>query len=558
MLSRMDPAMVVTRLADAYVAEYLARFQDRAEINGLAVAAHDRLRDNSLDALAEWHALEDGWARDLDDVDGEALRGRPEWITFGFLREALDASIGARICHFELWPANHLDGWQADLPQLAESQPVGTEEARAAAIARWSSLPRYIDTEIDNLRHGLRLGYSTPRRSVELVIDQLDALLADPLERWPFFSPGERDGDPDFRATWTTLVREAIGPAVVRYREYLRNEYVARARAELAITAHPDGEAAYQASFRAHTTLSRPGSETFELGSRRVEQQLAESLALGRSELGLGDLTAIVSAITTDPANTFASREDLLEVTREAVGRAKAAVSSWFAAVPDAELAIEPYPAHIEREMTDDSYWPAAEDGSRPARYLVAAYHWKGGIRSGMEIIAFHEAYPGHHLQVSVARATATHPIARMVSNAGYDEGWARYAEALAEEMGLYTTSYGRIARRLWPARGMVVDPGIHLFGWSRERAATFMTESGRMSYDEAIMTVDRISVWPGQYAAYDTGGGEFFALRAEAEASLGSAFDIRAFHEVVLGSGAVTLPMLRELVQAWIRQPRP
>jgi uncharacterized protein (DUF885 family) len=551
-------AQRVTRLADAYVAEFLARFPDRAENYGLVVERHDRLRDNSLDGLAEWHALEDGWARELDGIDEASLRGRPEWVTLGFLREAVAASRGARICRFELWPANHLDGWQADLAQLAEAQPVGTDEARAEALARWSDLPRFLDTEVEILREGLRLGYSTPRRPVELLLDQLDALLASPVEAWSFFSPAERDGSPSFAATWTELLRGRIGPAVVRYREFVRDEYVSRAREDVAITAHPDGEAAYHASFRAHTTIERTAAETFELGSRRVAANLAEALALGRERLGIGDIGSLVARITTDPANAFASREDLLAVTRDAVARSRKRVSTFFTSVPDVDLVIEPYPAHVERESTDDTYWPAADDGSRPARYLVAAYHWACGIRSGREIVAFHEAYPGHHLQVSVARAqTATHPIVRAVSNAGYDEGWARYAEALAEEMWLYTSDYARIGRRLWPARGMVVDPGIHLFGWSRERATAFMAESGRMTRDDAWATVDRIAVWPGQFAAYDTGGLELFALRAEAEAAFGDAFDIRAFHDVVLGNGPVTLPMLRQQVQTWIDRAR-
>ena len=165
-----------------------------------------------------------------------------------------------------------------------------------------------------------------------------------------------------------------------------------------------------------------------------------------------------------------------------------------------------------------------------------------------------HETYPGHHLQDSVAgEIPAAHPITRLVFNDGYGEGWARYSEALAEEMGLYSSDYALANRRLWPGRGMATDPGIHLFGWSRERAAEFMAESGRMTPDEADATVDRIAVWPAQFTAYDTGGLEFFALRAEAERALGSGFDIRAFHDAVLGNGSVTLPMLRQQVEAWI-----
>lgn len=551
-----DVARTVTRLADEYVAAFLGRFPDRAELEGMSIDRHDRLPDNSLAALAAWQAREDGWAAAIEPLDGASLRDRPEWITLGYLKEAIGASRRTRVCRYELWPVNHLSGWQADLAQLAEAQPVGTDAARDEALARWSDLPRYLDTEIANLGEGLRLGYSTPQRPVQLVIEQLDSLLGSPIARWPFYSPAERDGSTAFEAAWRRLMAERIAPATERYRVFLSDEYLARAREDIAITAHPDGEAAYQAAFRAHTTIERPAAETFELGLRHVEMRQAEALEIGRTRLGTSDLASLVARLGDDPENRFASRGDMLAFATAAVARSRTRVPAFFARQPVGDVSIEPYPPHLERDVVDDSYWPAAEDGSRPARYLIALYHFAAATRSGAEVTAFHEAYPGHHLQVSRAReGTAAHPITRLLNNAGFDEGWARYAEALAEEMGLYSSDYALAARRLWPARGMVVDPGIHLFGWTRERAAEFMAESGRMTVEEADATVDRIAVWPGQFTAYDTGGLEFFALRELAEAVLGERFDIRAFHEVVLGNGAVTLPMLRDQVTRWLEQ---
>lgn len=544
----------VTRLADAYVAAFLARFPDRAELDGIALERHDRLPDNSSTALDAWHDLEDGWAAAVDRIDAAPLVGRPEWVTLGFLREALEGSRGARICRYELWPVNHLSGWQVNLAQLAEAQPVGSPDARDQALARWSSLPQYLDTEIENARTGLRLGYSTPRRAAELVLQQVDALLESPAEAWPFHDPARRDTSGPFAERWTRLLREEIGPAIERYRSFLRDEYLPHARAAIAIAAHPDGDAAYDAAFRASTTLHRSAAETFELGRQRVEANLAEALDLGHRQLGTSDLASLVGRIRDDPANRFESGGALVDFATAAVDRARTAASGAFSRMPAAGLVIEPYPAHVEREMVDDSYWPAADDGSRPARYLIARYHHAAATRSGAEITAFHEAYPGHHLQVALANENqAAHPIARLVWNDGFVEGWARYAEALAEELGLYSSNYGAAGRRLWPCRGLVADVAIHRFGWSRERAAAYMAESGRVTLDEADATVDRISVWPAQFTAYDTGGMEFFSLRAAAEAALGPRFDLRRFHDAVLGNGAVTLPMLREQVERWL-----
>lgn len=554
-MSDVEPdaiAATVTRVADEYVAEVAARFPERAELQGLTVDRHDRLTDNSLAALDAWHALEDGWARLLEPIPSDALRGRAESVTLGFVREAVVASRATRLLRYELWPVNHLSGWQAELAQLAEAQPVGTDLARAEAIGRWARLPRYLDVEIGNVKEGLRLGYSTPQRVVLLVIEQLNGLLRSPVERWPFFSPAERDGSPGFVSAWRRMLREQIGPAIERYSAYLRDDYVFKAREALPLTAHPDGEAGWHAAFRASTTIDRPGAETFALAMHRVEQNLAEALAIGR-RMGTSDLRSLVRQISEDPANRFEGREEKLDFARKTVARARERMPATFTRVPRAKVVVEPFPPHLEADA-EDSYWPAAEDGSRPGRYLIALGQAAETSRSNAEITVFHETYPGHHLQDSVAgEIPAAHPITRLVFNDGYGEGWARYSEALAEEMGLYSSDYALANRRLWPGRGMATDPGIHLFGWSRERAAEFMAESGRMTPDEADATVDRIAVWPAQFTAYDTGGLEFFALRAEAERALGSGFDIRAFHDAVLGNGSVTLPMLRQQVEAWI-----
>lgn len=443
------------------------------------------------------------------------------------------------------------------MSQLTDVQPVGSETARTQALARWSRLPRYLDNEIANLREGVRLGYTVPRANARLVIEQLDGLIAAPVEEWPFYSPARRDGDAAFAARWRELLADQVLPAVRRYRDYLRDEYMPAARTAMAITANPDGEACYQASFRAQTTLDRPGAETFRLGQERVERFLAEALAIGRQELGASDLPTLVERLSKAPDNRFASREELLAFARAAVERSRQSVGNLFSRVPKAMMTVEPYAEMLERTASN-GYFPAAEDGSRPATYRITLFRYAETTRSNAEITAFHEGYPGHHVQISLAQEqTEAHPIARLVGNAGFIEGWARYAEALAEEAGLYSTAYARANRRLWPSRGMVVDPGIHLFGWTREQAVAFLVESGRFGKQEAEAGVDRIAVWPAQLTAYDTGAIEFFALREQAERELGPRFDLRAFHDVVLESGAITLPMLRLKVESWIRRSR-
>lgn len=554
LLAANGMAADVTKLADQYVAAIKESYPESATFSGLALERHDGLMDNSQAGREKWEAFEDRIAREVAAIDSSTL-GKPEWLIHGFLREAVEAGRATRVCRNDLWSVNQMSAWQVWMTQLAAIQPVGSGKARSEALVRWRKVPRFIDNEIANLRLGLRSGYSTPRRNVGLVIGQLDQLLALPVEQWPLYDPATRDGSPDFKKSWAALLTAELTPAIKRYRDYLRNEYVGKARESIAIAANPNGEACYQASFRSYTTIDRPAKETFDLGSQRVQHNLAAALEIGRTRLAASDLPALLERLKGDPANHFKSREELLGFARAAVARAQTEMPKWFVRVPRAELVVEPYPEMLERTASD-SYWPAAEDGSRAAMYRITLYRYAQTTRANAEITAFHEAYPGHHLQLSIAQERPqAHPITRLVGNSGFAEGWARYSEALAEEMGIYTSDYARANRRLWPARGMVIDPGIHLFGWTREKAIEFARESGRFEDDALEQLVDRIAVWPGQLTAYDTGALEFFALRCQAERALGDRFDVREFHAVLLENGTVTLPMLREHVRGWLKK---
>jgi uncharacterized protein (DUF885 family) len=446
-----------------------------------------------------------------------------------------------------------MGGWQAGFAQLAAIQPVGTPERRAQALARWRTLPTYLDTEISNLREGLKLGYTAPKLTVRLVIDQLDAVLGAPLESSPLFGPAVRDETPEFRVEWRKLLSDSINPAVRRYRDFLDKEYLAAAREALGVSALPNGSAIYRALFRQSTTLDRSAEETFKLGQEAVLRYESEAAAIGREIFGSSDLDVIRAKIKSDPASYFRDREDIMAFSRDAVERARRAMPQWFLTIPKADVIIEPIPDYLEKTASS-GYESAAADGSRPGAYRINLYQPEKQMRSTMEITAFHETYPGHHFQIAVAMETPSgHPITRIPMSGGYIEGWARYTEALAEEMGLYSSATARIGRRLWPAHGMVVDPGIHVMGWTRQQAIDFVFATGRFSEHEAESLIDRVIATPSQLTSYDTGALEFFALRKKAEAALGQKFEIKAFHDQLLKYGSVTLPMLREIIERWI-----
>jgi uncharacterized protein (DUF885 family) len=545
----------VTRIADEILRSWIESFPQHASMGGVAGAPDDGLEDNSLAGVAAWRAREDRWARQLDAIDGEALWGKPEWITYGFVREFVDSSRATRVCRSELWPVNHMSGWPFMLVQLAEAQRVGTPELRAKALSRWGLLPRYIDNEIANAREGLALGYSSPRANVDLAIKQLDELLALAVDKSPFWSPATRDRE--LAPAWTALLRDQLYPAMRRHRDFLRDEYRGRAREALGVGANPDGAACYRGLFRSYTTIDRTPEETHRLGQEAVARNLTEAQALAGKAFGVTELPAIVKRLRSDRQNRFRSREDQLEVARAAVARAKAAMPRAFAVLPRADVVVDPYPAFLE-PTASDSYEAAPLDGSRPAKYRINLSHHADDLRSSAEVTAFHEAYPGHHLQITIARETPDrHPIVALVGNSAFAEGWARYAEALSEELGLYGSEHGKIQRRLWPARGMVADPGFHLLGWTAEQTATYLKQAGRFTDADIDSLIFRMAAWPAQLTAYDTGALEFVRLRRQAEQALGDRFDLREFHRAVLENGTVTLPMLRRIVERWIESRR-
>lgn len=542
----------VRSIADDYVRAYTDAFPERAELAGLSGASHLVFSDYSASARLVWERREDAWLAQLRAIDGAALVGTQEWVTYGQLRERLEASVGLRICRAPLWNVNQMEGWQVSLPRVVQLQPVGTTGARQDAVSRWRTFPRYIDTEIANLRDGLQRGYSSPRRNVQLVIAQLDALLAMPENTSPFFSPATRDTDGDFRASWAAVVREAIAPTITRYRGFLATEYVPKARDAMGLAANPDGAACYGASFRSYTTISREPSETVRLGEARVAENERVARRNALEKFGTDDLNALAVRMAADTTQRFASRDAMQSFAQDAVARGARMSLALFSHLPRATVVVEPFPAYLEATASDQ-YSAAPRDGSRPAAYRINLSHAEEKTRFDAESTVYHETYPGHHLQIGIGgELPSGHPIGLLTGNAAFAEGWARYAETLAEENGFYVESYAPIARRRWPGRGMVVDPGVHLYGWTRARAIDYMV-AGNLSRSEAEILLDRVAVSPAQLTAYDTGGLEFFALRDEARRVLGNRFDLRQFHEQVLGYGRIPLPMLRSSVERWL-----
>lgn len=543
-------------LADSYLDGYFERNPELVTYYGVAGRRHDRLSDISLDAVKAWQSKEDAWLIEAKAIDPLSIGGAPLRATHAIVGEALEGGVAARACRAELWNVSQMTGWQVQFGYLVTIQPVGTDEAREQALARWGSLPKYLDTEIANLREGLRLGYSAPRGIVPIVIDQVNGLIASPPADSPFLSPVRRDESPDFARKFETLVKDQLTPAFTRYRDFLSREYLPAARTEIAVAAQPEGRECYQASVRAFSTLPAPASQIHELGLRQMDALMAEMKTIAERSFGTSDVQGLLKTMRTDRRYMFKNREELLAQSNAALARAKAAAPDWFGLLPKSDVKIEPYPKFREKSAPNE-YNPPAEDGSRPGTFLISAYQAERKSKSGPESTAFHETIPGHHLQVAIAlERKEIHPIGRYLHNSGFGEGWALYAERLADEMKLYSSDLdrlGMLSSQAFRAARLVIDPGIHELGWTRQRAIDYMLAHTTEDPAGVASEVDRYIIWPGQATSYMLGMLEIRRLRDEAQQKLGPKFDIKAFHERILEDGGVPLTFLGAKVRAWI-----
>ncbi len=554
-LDEPDSPKQVTLLADAYVKGYLERFPENAAFSGMTLPHNDRFFDNSAAAYRSWEEREDGWLNELSKIDESALLGRPEWVTYGFLRKALESARGLRVCREELWTVNQIGGWQATMPDYLGILALGTPERRQELLKQWNTLPQFLETDVANLKAGLSDGYSTPKHNVELVVAQLDGYLSVPVEKSPLYGPALRDTDPAFVASWKKLLTDKINPAIRDYREFLLTTYLPKARTEIGVAANPNGAACYAASLQAQTGLAISPQEMFDKGQHAVKQQQATVKALAKKVYDTDDLTQLRSKLEADPENHFQTRDEVMAYSQAAVDRAWQALPKEFGLLPKAKVRIEPIGA-FDEEHGVPHYVPASEDGSRPGTYYISLFQPEKQLKSRVEMVAFHECVPGHHLQIAIAlELPKTHPITHLIWNGGFGEGWAVYAEnKLAMEMGLYTSERNKLGELVQFPTGMVADPGIHAMGWSRQQTIDYFLAT-RPDYPAKLAEsqTDRIIVTPGQLTTYWAGALEIMALREQAQKALGEKFDVRAFHDEVLNTGSITLPMLQEKIGRWL-----
>jgi len=320
----------------------------------------------------------------------------------------------------------------------------------------------------------------------------------------------------------------------------------------------PGGAACYEKLVKVHTSLEIPAAEIHRIGLEELERIHAEMAVIGKKAFGgTGSLPELRRKLRGEPSAFFRARGDVETAARKALARAQAAEARFLGRVPRQPCVVKRIEEFEEKDAPIAYYRPAAIDGSRPAAYFVNTYKPETRARYEVEALAFHESVPGHHIQIAIAQELTGLPEFRKHAGVtAFVEGWGLYAEGLADELGLYKGARERLGRLnfdAWRASRLVVDTGIHALGWSRSKAIAFFEENAILAKDNIVNEVDRYIAWPGQALAYKIGEREIRRLRADAEKKMGSKFDVKAFHDMVLSGGAVSLPVLREQVDGWI-----
>jgi uncharacterized protein (DUF885 family) len=517
----------------------------------------DRLEDLSAEAEQD---LRGRWAslrERLTAVPREGLDA-DDLVTHGQLAAELDdamAAIDQRLVELQ---SDQMTGFHVELLQAVPVMAAPDVESAAKLVERFRQIPRALDQAVERFLAGAGAGRTAAAICVSRSINMVEGYLSSPLESDVFANVAAPE---DFdRTELRQVVEKQVRPAYRRLADTMRARLLPVARDD----DHPglvwldDGPQIYATLVGHHTTLDLPPEEIHEIGMQEATEKLpAEYAEVGGRMFGITDPAAVLDRLRTDPALRYATGEEIMADAREAFEAAMGAMGDWFGRLPQSPCAIEPVPEFLAADSPSAYYFPPAGDGSRGGTYYVNTHEPADKARYETASIAFHEAIPGHHLQLAIATELTGLPRFRRFSlaNTAYVEGWGLYAERLAEEMGLYRNDMerlGMLAADSMRACRLVVDTGLHALGWTRQQAVDFMAANMPVSVEEVTVEVDRYIGMPGQALAYKLGQREIFRVRDAARARLGPDFDIKGFHDAVLTSGAVRLPILGQLVDAW------
>jgi uncharacterized protein (DUF885 family) len=523
---------------------------------------NDQLSDASLAAINADLAKTREFLQRFEAIDTTGFPVQEKLNKELMVRGLKDTLEGARFKDWEM-PVSQIGGIHLEAPQLPSLLTFTTVKDYDDLIARYKKLPVVFDQTIDLMRSGMADGLMPPKFLLAKVVTQCEGIAATPPEKSPFAEPLSRfpkeipqAEQARIREAMLAAIRDSVLPAYVKFAKLVKEEYAPKGRTEPGMWSLPEGDARYAWQVKQLTTSDLTPEQIHQLGLREVARIEGEMMQVAK-RLGYSDLKSLNAAIEKDPKLHAHSRQQILDNYTKYIDQMYAKLPQLFGRLPKAKVVVVRTEEFREKEASAAEYQPGAPDGSRPGRVEVNTSDPESRKTITMESTAYHEGVPGHHMQLSIAQELPTLPPFRQQGGyTAFVEGWALYSERLGKEVGFYQdpyNDYGRLQDEMLRAIRLVVDTGFHYKHWSRDQVVQFFHDHSGVDEVEVQSETDRYIVWPGQALAYKIGQLKILELREKARKELGPKFDIREYHDQVLGAGALPLDVLEEQINAWI-----
>ncbi len=548
-------------------------FEESLELNPIQATAIGDPRYNDLlpnflgaESRAAGERFDRRWLAQIQKIDRDLLSGqdRLSYDIFVYNREI---SLEGNRFPQHLIPINQMFGLHSFFAQLGSGgsiQPFATEKNYRDFLGRIAGFAVLMDQAVANMRDGIELGVVQPKPLMEKTLPQLEAHVVDDATESVFYQPiqnmpEEISGDvrEELTAAYADAIENVIVPAYARMHDFIRDEYLPACRETIALSEQPDGEAWYVFQVKTMTTTDLTPDEIHQFGLDEVARIHAEMRQVMKDVGFEGELQDFFRHLEQEDRFYFTEPADLVAAYYALRDEIDAALPQMFDIFPKAAYEVKPVPEYMAESSAGAFYQPGTPDGSRPGVFFVNTFNLRAQPKFAMRTLSIHEASPGHHFQISIGQEVEALPMFRRFGGgSAYFEGWALYAESLGKGLGLLDDPYdyyGRLSDEMLRAMRLVVDTGMHHKGWSRERAIEYMVTNSSIAESDVISEVERYIAFAGQALAYKVGQRVISELRADAEAALGDAFDIKAFHRAVLIDGALPLNVLRVKMGEWL-----
>ena len=558
-----QPGQAFAALLDAQWQYQLEHHPEFASIIG-DTRYNDRWSDYSPAALqAEQQATADFLKR-FEAIDGKALSVQDQLSLQMMLRQLRDRLEAIALKNDEM-PLEPVGGIQLTLPGYAQAFPFASVKDYEDYIKRLQAIPALLDQVVALSRAGAKDGLVQPKYLLERIPEQVRAIAAPagadspfalPLKTFPDAVPAAERAR--LREAMLAAIDQQVRPAYAKLADFVADEYAPQGRAQEGLWSLPDGERRYRYAIHTQTTTDKSPEQIHQIGLAEVARIEGEMSAIAK-QLGYADLAALRKAVARDRKFFASSREQILQRYRDDIAQMQPQLPKLFGKLPKTPLEVRAM-AEFRSTAPGAEYWQSDAQGSKPALVMVNTSDYAQRTLVNIEATAYHEGVPGHHLQISLAQSLPLPPFRQQSSYNAYVEGWALYAERLGKDVGFYKdpySDYGRLAGELLRANRLVLDTGVHYKRWTRQQMIDFFHAHPSDDEPSIQAETDRYIVWPGQALGYKLGELDILALREKAKRELGAGFDIRAFHDQILGGGAMPLDLLDARIDAWIAQAK-